>query len=43
MAARALAVLPFLAVIVSGGAAAPLNIRLLTASLQDRGQGWLQV
>lgn len=45
MAARALVVLPLLllAAAVSGVAAKPLGIKLLTASLQDGGQGWLQV
>ena len=42
MAARALVVL-LVAGVIAGAAAEPLQIKLLTPSVQDRGQGWLQV
>jgi hypothetical protein len=42
MAARALVVL-LVAGVIAGAATEPLQLKLLTPSMQDRGQGWLQV
>lgn len=42
MAARALVVL-LVAGVIAGAATEPLQLKLLTPSVQDRGQGWLQV
>lgn len=45
MTAGALVVLllPLLVGTVTDAATEPLSVRLLTPSVQDRGQGWLQV
>lgn len=42
MAARALVVL-LVAGVITGAATEPLRLKLLTPSVQHRGQGWLQV